>query len=91
MICALGARLVASARTAEILRAGGHQVWYEFPDEVVATEVDVTVADGEVLRLPAHLRSSRVSVSWLSLAHVPAIQDVVRGSECCLGGEQYRH
>ena len=46
-----GMRLVASPRTAEILRVGGHQVWYEYPDRVVPTEVDLTPADGEVLDL----------------------------------------
>ena len=29
-----GTPLVASPRTAEILRVGGHQVWYEYPDYV---------------------------------------------------------
>jgi len=46
-----GVRLVASPRTAEILRRGGHQVWYEYPRHVVATEVDLTPGDGEVLTL----------------------------------------
>jgi glyoxylase-like metal-dependent hydrolase (beta-lactamase superfamily II) len=46
-----GIRLVAAPRTAEILRVGGRQVWYEYPEEVVPTEVDLTPADGEVLRL----------------------------------------
>lgn len=46
-----GIPLVASPRTAEILRAGGHQVWYEFPQHVVATEVALTPADGDVLDL----------------------------------------
>lgn len=46
-----GVQLVASARTAEILRCGGYQVWYEFPDYVIPTEVDCTPADGETLDL----------------------------------------
>jgi len=46
-----GMQLVASPRTAEILRAGGHQVWYEYPDAVVPTEVDLTPGDGEVVEL----------------------------------------
>jgi len=46
-----GVKLVASPRTAEILRTGGHQVWYEFPDCVIPTEVDIAPADGEVLEL----------------------------------------
>ena len=46
-----GAKLVASPRTADILRAGGHQVWYEYPDEVVPTAVDLTPADGDRLDL----------------------------------------
>ncbi|HET6428565.1 MAG TPA: MBL fold metallo-hydrolase [Phycisphaerae bacterium] len=46
-----GMAIVASAYTAEVLRAGGHQVWYEFPDKVVPCEVDHVVADGDVLEL----------------------------------------
>jgi len=46
-----GVQLVASRRTAEILRAGGHQVWYEYPDYVIPTEIDLTPSDGEVLDL----------------------------------------
>jgi len=44
-----GMRIVAAPRTAEILREGGHQVWYEYPEYVIPTEVDVTPADGELL------------------------------------------
>jgi len=46
-----GTRLVASPRTGEILQCGGHQVWYEYPDHVIPTEVDLTPADGDVLEL----------------------------------------
>ena len=46
-----GAKLVASPRTAEILRAGGHQVWYEYPEEVIPTEVDLTPGDAALLDL----------------------------------------
>ncbi len=46
-----GLRLAGSPYTADVLRAGGHQVWYEFPDKVVATEVDDVVGDGDVLEL----------------------------------------
>ena len=46
-----GIKLVSSPRTAEILGAAGHQVWYEFPQEVVATEVDLPMADGETLQV----------------------------------------
>ena len=46
-----GMRLVAAPRTAEILRAGGHQVWYEFPEAVEPTEVDAAPEDGEVLHV----------------------------------------
>ncbi len=46
-----GVKLVASPYTAEVLRVGGRQVWYEFPADVVATEVDVIPPDGEVLAL----------------------------------------
>jgi len=46
-----GVRLVAAPRTAAILRAGGHQVWYEYPKMVVPTEVDLVPEDGEVLDL----------------------------------------
>ena len=47
----LGMKIVAAPRTAEILRTGGHQVWYEYPDYVIPTEVDLTPADGETLDL----------------------------------------
>ena len=46
-----GMKLVSAPRTAEILRAGGHQVWYEYPECVVPTPVDLTPADGETLHL----------------------------------------
>jgi glyoxylase-like metal-dependent hydrolase (beta-lactamase superfamily II) len=46
-----GVPLICSAQTADILRLGGHEVWYEYPDYVIPTEVDKTVADGEVLHL----------------------------------------
>jgi glyoxylase-like metal-dependent hydrolase (beta-lactamase superfamily II) len=46
-----GARLVAAPRAAEVFRAGGYQVWYEFPDHVVATEVDLVPDDGETLSM----------------------------------------
>ena len=46
-----GMQLVASARTAEIMRVGGHQMWYEYPDYAIPTEVDLTPADGAVLDL----------------------------------------
>ena len=36
---------------AQVLRAGSRQVWYEFPDWVIPTEVDQEPADGEVLDL----------------------------------------
>lgn len=41
--------LIATPQTAEILRVGGHQVWYEYPEYVIPTMVDRTFADGEVL------------------------------------------
>jgi len=44
-----GAEIVASPDTARILREGGHQVWYEYPDHVIPTAVSVTPGDGEVL------------------------------------------
>jgi len=46
-----GMKLVASTRTAEILRAGGHQVWYEYPECVVPTPVDIVPSDGEIISL----------------------------------------
>ena len=46
-----GARLVAAPHAAEVLRAGGHQVWYEYPEEVIPTEIDLAPGDGEVLKL----------------------------------------
>jgi len=46
-----GARIIASPRTAAILRAGGHQVWPEYPEYVIPTEIDQTVADGESVGL----------------------------------------
>jgi len=46
-----GVALVAAPATAEILRTGGHQVWYEFPDHVVPTEIDLEPADGQTLDL----------------------------------------
>ena len=46
-----GAQLVATPYTAAALRAGSHEVWYEYPDYVLPTEVDREVTDGEVLRL----------------------------------------
>jgi glyoxylase-like metal-dependent hydrolase (beta-lactamase superfamily II) len=46
-----GVQLVASRRTAEILRVGGHQAWYEYPDYVIPTEIDLTPSDGEILNL----------------------------------------
>ena len=47
----MGVKLVGTPYTAEVLRKGGHQVWYEYPAWVVPTPVDLTVADGETLRL----------------------------------------
>ena len=44
-----GAEIVASPDTARIMREGGHQVWYEYPDYVISTAVSVTPGDGEVL------------------------------------------
>ena len=46
-----GIPIIASPWTAEILRAGGHEVWPEYPDYVIPTEVAKTVADGECLDL----------------------------------------
>ncbi|MHC4716256.1 MAG: MBL fold metallo-hydrolase [Planctomycetota bacterium] len=46
-----GMQIVSSAYTADVLRAGGHQVWYEFPDKVIPTEVDHVAGDGEVLEV----------------------------------------
>ena len=46
-----GLKLVAAPYTAEVLRAGGHQVWYEYPDWVIPTEIDLVPADGAVLDL----------------------------------------
>jgi glyoxylase-like metal-dependent hydrolase (beta-lactamase superfamily II) len=43
--------LIASAYTAQVLRAGGGQVWYEFPQYVIPTLVDQTVGDGEVINI----------------------------------------
>lgn len=43
--------LISSAQTADILRRGGNEVWYEYPDYVVPTEIDIIVEDGEVLDL----------------------------------------
>ncbi len=43
--------LFSSIRTAEIIQAGGHQVWYEYPDYVIPTHVDRVVKDGEILDL----------------------------------------
>lgn len=46
-----GVRIVAAPYTAEVLRAGGHQAWYEFPECVIPTDVEITFSDGEVLDL----------------------------------------
>lgn len=46
-----GVRIVCSPYTANVMRAGGRQVWYEYPDHVIPTEVDLTFADGEELEL----------------------------------------
>lgn len=46
-----GSKLVASPQTAAILRSGGHQVWYEFPEYVIPTEVALTVEHGSTLNL----------------------------------------
>lgn len=43
--------LITSSGTADILRIGGHQVWYEYPQYVIPTPVDRTVADGEIVDL----------------------------------------
>ncbi len=46
-----GVRLVTSHGAAEVLRRGGHQVWYEYPDHVIPMDVDMTPADGQTLTL----------------------------------------
>ena len=46
-----GSRIAATPYTAAVLRAGGPEVWYEYPDYVWPTPVDREIADGEVLRL----------------------------------------
>ena len=46
-----GMKLAAHPRTAEILRDGGHQVWYEYPGYVIPAQVDITPADGDVMTL----------------------------------------
>jgi len=46
-----GIKLIASPRTAEIMAEGGHQVWYEYPDYVIPTEIDTTPADSETLTM----------------------------------------
>jgi len=46
-----GVQLVCSPYTAEVMRAEGYQVWYEYPDHVIPTEVDLTFGDDEVLAL----------------------------------------
>ncbi len=46
-----GCPLVATPYTAGVLRAGSREVWYEYPECVIPTEVDREVADGEVLAL----------------------------------------
>ena len=47
----MGVKLVSAPYTAEVLRAGGHQVWYEYPAWVVPTPMDLIAADGETVRL----------------------------------------
>lgn len=46
-----GCPLVATPYTAAVLRAGSPEVWYEYPECVLPTEVDREVADGETLHL----------------------------------------
>ena len=46
-----GVRLVASPAAAEVLRRGGHQVWYEYPEHVIPTDVHMTPADGQTVTL----------------------------------------
>ncbi|MGD0089251.1 MAG: MBL fold metallo-hydrolase [Planctomycetota bacterium] len=47
----LGLKLVSAPYTAQVLRAGNREVWYEYPGWVVPTEVDVEAGDGATLRL----------------------------------------
>jgi len=46
-----GIPVICTPWTAQVLRAGGPEVWPEYPDYVIPTEVDVTPADGDVLEL----------------------------------------
>ncbi len=46
-----GIPIYASAKTAEILKRGGHEVWYEFPEHVVPTHVDRILEDGETVEI----------------------------------------
>jgi len=69
----LGARVVASERTAELLRTASPVIWGEHPDLVRAAPVDVTVCDGDVIdaaglrvacvRTPGHTRGSTTYVT----------------------------
>lgn len=47
----MGIKLVSTPYTAQVLRAGSCEVWYEYPDWIVPTDVDVAAGDGEVLRV----------------------------------------
>jgi glyoxylase-like metal-dependent hydrolase (beta-lactamase superfamily II) len=46
-----GVPIFASGLTAAILRTAGPQVWYEFPDYVIPTEIDRELSDGETIDL----------------------------------------
>jgi glyoxylase-like metal-dependent hydrolase (beta-lactamase superfamily II) len=46
-----GVRIVAAPHTAGVLRTGGHQVWYEYPECVIPTDVEISFSDGEALDL----------------------------------------
>jgi len=43
-----GVDLVAGAYTADVLRRGARQMWYEYPEHIVATDVNVVLGDGQV-------------------------------------------
>jgi len=43
-----GIDLVAGAYTADVLRRGARQMWYEYPNHIVATDVNVVPGDGQV-------------------------------------------